>query len=58
MSKYIVRREVFNGGIDHVVAIRNDKEAAKELVKFLAQVDPKHIYYHHHDSVAPRSEYR
>ena len=56
MDKYIIRREVFNGGVDQIVAIRRDKETAKELVRFLAQVDPKHIYYHHHESSAARSE--
>lgn len=58
VDKFIIRREVFNNGIDQIVAIRNKKEDAQELVRFLAQVDPKHTYYHHHDSVAPRSEYK
>lgn len=55
-ARYIVRQEVF-GGNNKLIAIRDTREEAKSLVKYLGEVDSKNTYYYHSDT-DPRSDTR
>jgi len=55
--KYLIRQEVFGDGINKLIAIRPDREAAINLIAYLHAVDPKNTYYYHSDT-KPRSDTR
>ena len=51
--KYLIRQEVFGDGINKLVAIRNTREEAIELISYLNTVDQKNTYYYHSDTNPP-----
>jgi hypothetical protein len=57
MTKYLIKQEKFNGEPHNLVAIRKTKEEAVNLVRYLADIDPGNIYFHHSDT-EPRSDTR